>query len=180
MSEFVSVINGRDELWRQENRPYRLESGPAFGERPTIGVMHRLAYRSTRARSLSDDQVVDGIVLPTMEKNRRLNITGCLWCGRSSFFQILEGEREVVQSLYATIQGDARHHGVELIEEREIAEREFPRFAMKLIRGDEGDAIGALIRQFGGVTEDQVNKPTGDAGVLQKLVSLLIAGRGSA
>lgn len=165
--ESPSISNQSEISWCRRRNAYHL-------------VMHRLAYRSTRSRSLSDDQVVDGIVLPAMEKNRRLDITGCLWCGKSNFLQILEGDRETVRSLFKTIENDARHHDVELLEERGIAEREFSRFAMKLIRGDESDEIGALIRQFGYATDTRGDETMNGAGILQRLVALLIAGRGSA
>ncbi|MEQ8496099.1 MAG: BLUF domain-containing protein, partial [Gammaproteobacteria bacterium] len=58
--------------------------------------------------------------------NRRLGVTGILLYVDGSFFQVLEGEADVVDELFLRIAGDPRHANVtEIIRER-IAQRAFP------------------------------------------------------
>ncbi|GJM18738.1 MAG: BluF domain-containing protein [Phycisphaeraceae bacterium] len=104
-----------------------------------------LLYVSTRPRKTTDQIVVDDIVLPAMRVNRALDITGCLWFGPTRFLQILEGEKDVVEELYARIQQDTRHRDVRLVHSGPIAARSFQRWAMHPIKGSETDEISALL-----------------------------------
>ncbi|MCA9291492.1 MAG: BLUF domain-containing protein [Phycisphaerales bacterium] len=105
----------------------------------------RLSYRSVRKPTTSDDIVINGIVMPSIRRNAREDVTGCLWCGPTRFFQTLEGPREGVERIYADIERDPRHTDVELLELRPIDIRSFERFSMKLIRARESDEIGRLV-----------------------------------
>jgi len=111
-------------------------------------MLHRIIYHSVRQPGLTDADVVDGIVLPTLSKNRSLDVTGCIWVGRKRFVQVLEGDEETLRSLYDTICHDTRHHDIITIADGPLETRDFVRFAMKHIKGDDTDEIRALIDQF--------------------------------
>ena len=63
--------------------------------------------------------------------NAALDVTGLLLFNGVSFLQTLEGERGVVETLYARIERDKRHHSVRTIHSTPIASRTFSGFAMK-------------------------------------------------
>jgi len=92
--------------------------------------MCQLAYFSQRSGWVSDDEVVNGIVLPAILKNRRLGVAGCLWFDSNGFMGVLEGERGVVLPLFERIRRDDRHTDVELVADSELSARSFERFEM--------------------------------------------------
>lgn len=105
----------------------------------------RLAYISTRADGVDDAEVVDGIAIPAMAKNRRLDISGCLWISSDQFVQVLEGGERAVRSLYDEIEVDPRHCAVDLLVAESAAERRFERFSLRVIREDGPESVRSLI-----------------------------------
>ena len=98
--------------------------------------MDRLAYASLRAPQLGNDEVVDDIVLPSITKNRRLNISGCLWFDSQRFLQVLEGAESDVTQLFGVIREDARHTDVEVLSSHAVDGRLFARFSMRFLGPD--------------------------------------------
>jgi len=76
--------------------------------------MLSLLYRSQAVALLPQSELTD-ICLRSARKNQRLGITGFLVEYGGVFLQILEGEPGTVESLYAEILRDPRHHDVELL-----------------------------------------------------------------
>ena len=64
------------------------------------------------------------------EKNERLGLTGLLLHTEGTFFQVLEGQAEMVDALYATIELDKRHAQVTKIIREPIAHRVFDEWTM--------------------------------------------------
>ena len=78
--------------------------------------------------------VVTGSILKTaMGFNRVNQITGVLCQGDGFFLQMLEGERSVINQLYARIVRDSRHKDVELIKYEDISQRKYSQWSMALI-----------------------------------------------
>lgn len=65
-------------------------------------------------------------------RNRDLNVTGALLYSGGYFCQVLEGEREVLEDLFESIQMDGRHGEVTVLHFEPIAERSFAEWAMAL------------------------------------------------
>lgn len=110
-----------------------------------------LCYVSRRAPGVSDAEVVDGIVLPAMSKNRRLDITGCLWFDSERFVQVLEGPSGDVLALYTSIAGDRRHTDIELLQQGPIERRNFERFSMRTMGPERPASVAALLRLCDGL-----------------------------
>ena len=104
----------------------------------------QLVYASRRAPGVTDEQIVDGIVLNAMRKNRTLGITGVLWFDEHSFVQVLEGDAQRVSALYREIERDDRHDRVTLLSAQQVEVRHFARFSMKHVRSISRDAIFEL------------------------------------
>ena len=80
------------------------------------------------------NSVVTGYILKTaVGFNRIHQITGVLCQGDGFFLQVLEGERGIVNQLYARIVRDSRHKEVELVKFEEISQRKYSQWSMALI-----------------------------------------------
>ena len=106
--------------------------------------MKRLTYISKLSRSLTSEQIED-IGKFAQVNNARYHITGVLLCSGGIFFQILEGEKETIDMLFAKIIKDDRHTEVLCLKNEEnITERLFPDWSMKTINLD--DDIDLLMK----------------------------------
>ncbi len=93
----------------------------------------RLIYKSAAHEATLANEALADLQRIATEKNSRLGITGMLILSGDRFLQVLEGDSDKVNQLYARIIADQRHHDVELISYEAIAQRFFDIWAMRLI-----------------------------------------------
>ncbi len=106
--------------------------------------MKRLTYISKLSRSLTSDQIEE-IGKVSQVNNARYYITGVLLYSGGIFFQILEGDTESIDMVYARILNDDRHTEILCLKNEEnVTERLFPEWSMKTINLD--DDINLLIK----------------------------------
>ncbi|MCI3280612.1 BLUF domain-containing protein [Synechococcus sp. PCC 6717] len=107
--------------------------------------LHRLLYLSSATDGLAYSDLRD-IMAKSEVNNVRDGITGMLCFGNGMFLQTLEGDRRKVSETYARILKDPRHHSAEIIEFKEIDERTFINWSMRLVQlGDmDSDTIRLL------------------------------------
>jgi hypothetical protein len=86
-------------------------------------------YASAATRDLSTAELA-ALLASARSTNERLGLTGILLLSEGSFFQVLEGDPDVVRTLYAAIEDDPRHAMVTKIIEEPIAERNFEDWTM--------------------------------------------------
>ncbi len=91
--------------------------------------LHYLIYVSSAARPMTAPELIE-LLEQSRDKNARLDITGMLLYKNGNFMQMLEGERDVVHDLYATICADERHFDVYTIVARDVEARSFPDWSM--------------------------------------------------
>lgn len=91
--------------------------------------MFELVYQSLAKPGIKATDIAN-ILYTSRRFNTANNITGCLLFHNHEFIQILEGDKHIVQALFATIQKDARHSNVMLLEQNEKEERMFPTWNM--------------------------------------------------
>lgn len=91
-------------------------------------MLVRLLYAS-RCDALTPE-MIDSILANSREHNPELGITGILCHGGHVFMQVLEGGRDVVNTLYNRICRDERHRDVTLLHYEEISERRFAGWTM--------------------------------------------------
>ncbi len=108
----------------------------------------RIVYVSRRRDTVSDADIVDHLVFPAMAKNRRLDVTGCLWFDGFSFVQVLEGHEEMLDALFGEIASDARHDSVTTLERAPIDERCFRRWSLRVLHAEQSDEVRSLTREF--------------------------------
>ncbi len=91
-------------------------------------MLVRLLYCS---RTVDDSPAaIDSIVAQSRQHNPQSGITGILCYGGGIFLQAIEGGRQPVSDLFGTIQADARHKDVCLLDFEEITERRFGGWTM--------------------------------------------------
>ena len=90
------------------------------------------------------------MALRASRRNRVVGVTGCLWFGDHQFFQILEGPKSTVESLFSRVSTDRRHCGVRLLSQTPTASREFSRWALTHLADDENLAVADLVTHYVG------------------------------
>lgn len=86
------------------------------------------------------EPAIGRILQQSRRNNKPKEIGGVLCYGDGNFFQCLEGERAVVESLYDSLHEDERHRDVTLLAKRSVEQRQFKLWAMKYL------SIDALVR----------------------------------
>ncbi|GAA3574791.1 hypothetical protein GCM10022197_34840 [Microlunatus spumicola] len=96
-----------------------------------------LVYVSRVAASVTGQGLLE-LMWASRTYNEAVGITGLLLYSDGGFLQVLEGDQDVVESLYASIEQDPRHDDVTLVRTREQDEREFPDWSMGFGAADGG------------------------------------------
>ncbi|MEO1526967.1 MAG: BLUF domain-containing protein [Planctomycetota bacterium] len=91
--------------------------------------MIRYFYISKAAKGLGKEDY-QAILNTARKNNLYLGITGLLVVKGNYFAQVLEGDREPVETLYEKIKRDNRHTGVIKVREDETDQRLFPQWQM--------------------------------------------------
>jgi hypothetical protein len=91
--------------------------------------MIRLIYASSAVQAFNAEQL-SALLEHCQRKNRAKEITGILLYCNGTFFQVLEGEAEDVNQIYALIEKDSRHKDCTIIEKIKVTERAFPYWSM--------------------------------------------------
>lgn len=89
----------------------------------------RVIYISSATPEFREYEIAE-LLKQARSANAKRGLTGMLLYIGGSFFQVLEGEAENVDSVYAAISRDKRHMRVTLIIREPIAEREFTEWTM--------------------------------------------------
>jgi Sensors of blue-light using FAD len=93
----------------------------------------RLIYRSQNAINIVGSRILihyHDIVSTSRRRNAEFDISGFLMFDRERYHQILEGDAQHVDDLYARIKADTRHKNVELLAREVISSRSFPEWSM--------------------------------------------------
>lgn len=91
--------------------------------------MKYLIYVSS-ATSLFTAEDLKNLLLKSRENNHKAGITGLLLFSEGNFIQVIEGNAEAIDRLYAKIKSDVRHDGFLILNEGVTSERNFPEWTM--------------------------------------------------
>lgn len=92
--------------------------------------MIELIYVS-KAQSRFSEAELKAMLVQFRKNNKNKGVTGLmLYDGYGTFIQVLEGDKQKVQSLYQLISKDPRHTRVNLLGESQIDKRSFPDWKM--------------------------------------------------
>jgi hypothetical protein len=91
--------------------------------------MHHLIYLSSASRPFSASELHE-LLARSQHNNESMGLTGLLLYKDGNFLQALEGEKEVVEKVFSKIELDRRHHGILVLFNEEIQERDFSAWTM--------------------------------------------------
>ena len=94
--------------------------------------MYELIYISTAKPDIKQSDI-ESILSTARNFNAKNNLSGCLIFHNNHFLQLLEGDKEIVSSLYKKIIKDDRHSDIKLLNESIKAIRSFSEWKMAFI-----------------------------------------------
>ena len=97
--------------------------------------LFQLAYVSTLCEPMSSNDVVD-LLRKARAYNQSRDVTGLLLLRGDSFFQVLEGYIDDVQTVFERVISDPRHHRIEVLFREALDEREFADWQMGFVELD--------------------------------------------
>lgn len=92
-------------------------------------ALHTLAYVS-QATEVMAEQALRSLLDHARTHNLQYGITGFLIYCHGSFFQVVEGEQQVLDRLYNNLLGDDRHRDLRRLYYRALARRDFAEWSM--------------------------------------------------
>jgi hypothetical protein len=108
-----------------------------------LKTLSHLIYASS-SESKTDDEELRAILDGARAVNSQRDITGILLHTEGSYFQVLEGDAEAIDSLYAKIAHDKRHTNIVLIVREPIASRSFADWSMGFASVTSKDVAGII------------------------------------
>ncbi len=106
-------------------------------------MIYQTAYFSSASGSITESDVAV-ILADAQTKNKALGITGMLLLMDQVFFQVLEGDKTVVEDLIARIEKNPLHSGLIRVHSAEREERLFPGWSMGFEKFVYGVTPGAI------------------------------------
>ena len=97
--------------------------------------IYRLVYTS-RATQPFDAEALLALLEKARENNQRMGVSGMLLYVAPTFLQVLEGDLEVVESLYDLIEADPRHDDARILLREECEGRIFGDWTMGFVQAD--------------------------------------------
>lgn len=97
--------------------------------------MRQIVYASRSYTEMSATEL-EAIATVAQRNNQRDGITGLLLYGDGYFFQVLEGEKDVIEDMKKHVWNDLRHDIISVIRDDPIEARAFPDWSMGCYRID--------------------------------------------
>ena len=91
--------------------------------------MNQVVYSSAALAPFTETQLSE-LLVRARKNNERLGVSGMLLYHDGSFLQVLEGEGSILETLFAVIGCDKRHHRMVTLLKREVKERHFADWCM--------------------------------------------------
>ncbi|GAB3750824.1 BLUF domain-containing protein [Spirosoma pomorum] len=85
---------------------------------------HCIIYFSSSVKQLQEEDLTT-ILQQSRQNNSQVGVTGVMLYVRGSIIQVLEGQKEIIESLYQRIEKDPRHQDVVRVFSRPITKRLF-------------------------------------------------------
>lgn len=98
-------------------------------------MRYAISYVSSVDPELSEEEI-QNVLSFSRNWNIDHQITGILLYSEGNFFQVLEGEKDLLRSLFSRIQKDRRHKNVMVIFEKEVSDAKFDTYKSDFISLD--------------------------------------------
>lgn len=97
-------------------------------------MQHAICYISTATREFTEHEVED-LLTQWRENNSDQNIKGILLFSQGNFFQVIEGEKEKVLTLFNGIAEDPRHSGIIQVVGKDLLRGSFDDYIVEHLGG---------------------------------------------
>lgn len=84
-------------------------------------MKHAICYISTASKELEDTEIKE-LLINWKKRNESLKIKGFLIFSAGHFFQVLEGDKEKILTLFEEIKSDSRHNSVIQVLGKDVTE----------------------------------------------------------
>lgn len=98
-------------------------------------MQYAISYVSSVNPNLSEEEI-QKVLSYSRNWNNENNITGILLYSDGNFFQVLEGDKELLESLFSRVRIDKRHQNVMVIFEKEVSLPKFESYQSDFISLD--------------------------------------------
>lgn len=135
--------------------------------------LHCLVYTSVGTKQFSESHL-QALLIKCRCNNEKLNISGLLLYLDPFFIQILEGDDDILKSLFDKIKMDARHEKVRIMYHKPIEARSFASWTMGFHRTNyqELESIDGFSDFWQRQTSDLFSNPSNET---EKILQNLIA-----
>ncbi|GHA27282.1 hypothetical protein GCM10007103_05840 [Salinimicrobium marinum] len=99
-------------------------------------MRYAISYVSTANPELTKNQIQTTLDYSKNWNNNHV-ITGILLFSQGNFFQVLEGEENLLKELFERIKADKRHHNIITIFQKEVSEVKFDNYEADFISLDD-------------------------------------------
>ncbi len=99
-------------------------------------MRYAISYVSTANPALSETEIQEALDF-SKDWNNNHNITGILLYSQGNFFQVLEGEEQLLKDLFDRIKTDERHHNIIPIFQKQVPNTQFERYEADFISLDD-------------------------------------------
>lgn len=107
-----------------------------------VNEIKTISYLSNSSKLKGEE--IEELLIDTKNNNNRLGISGVLIYANETFFQVIEGKADQVESLFAKIESDKRHFNVLKLFEITTLNKKFERFNFKYISNRNDRVTNAL------------------------------------
>ena len=119
-------------------------------------MQYTLCYLSSAKKPLSNTDI-EHLFSVNKRNNTELNISGVLIYNYGNFLQILEGDKQKIDTLYLKIRQDSRHHNIIELLKTSIEERLFNDYDSGVIIVENSKALNKLKKYLDWVREVDLN-----------------------
>ncbi|WP_029038794.1 BLUF domain-containing protein [Salinimicrobium xinjiangense] len=95
-------------------------------------MRHAVCYVSNADKQLTTSEINE-LLKFSEENNNQKDIKGILLYSEGNFFQVIEGEKEKIISLWNKIQNDPRHYGIITVIDRDIQKGSYDHYRATVI-----------------------------------------------
>lgn len=134
-------------------------------------MLYELIYRSEVNTNVSDSDLRN-ILSAARDYNQQNGFTGCLLYNNRQFVQVLEGEFNALNMLYAKIRRDSRHNQVVTLHMQEIESRAYPDWSMAF-KSLEDDDMKSISKALGIRELRELDGEEDKSKISQKLFSMV-------
>ncbi len=99
-------------------------------------MRYAISYVSTVNPALSDTEIQQALDF-SKNWNNDNNITGILLYSQGNFFQVLEGDEDLLKDLFSRIKTDERHHNIIPIFQKQVPNTKFDEYQVDFVSLDD-------------------------------------------